>query len=128
MKPKEWMDDNDQGDHSPNLDSQNLGSVDVKLEDLSISEKSTSGVSAVFPSDQITNLSLSTYPVENIPVTPQIQLPPTMVGEPVPIFTQAYLRTPNYTPHWIYCSELENSISLVIVNKNTVKLYILFYF
>lgn len=44
----------------------------------------------------------------------------------MPIYSRVHLR-PNYTPYWVYCGELESSVTLVILNKNAVCAYFFFY-
>lgn len=36
----------------------------------------------------------------------------------MPVYSRIFLRTPTYSPHWIYCAELETTVTLVILNKN----------
>jgi hypothetical protein len=38
-----------------------------------------------------------------------------------PVYAQLYLKTgSNYLPYWVYSAEIENSVTLVVVNKNQV--------
>jgi len=36
-----------------------------------------------------------------------------------PVYASIFLRTPNYTPYWVYTAEIERDVTLVVVNKNS---------
>jgi len=36
------------------------------------------------------------------------------------IYQRLFLRTPDYCPYFVYCSEMHSSVTLVIITRNAV--------
>lgn len=64
-------------------------------------------------------------PPSSVPHTPRSETPsapPTQEKPPIQdsVFEQLYLRIPTHTPMWVYCSELQELTTLVVISKGLV--------
>lgn len=65
-------------------------------------------------------------PPSSVPPTPRSETPQPGQAKPATpaadnaVFEQLYLRIPTHVPVWVYCSELQDVITLVVISKGLV--------